>query len=126
MSNQSNGDFLPPHKNPQLAECHGDLLPDLNQSVWDLLLHTATQHSEKNAVISLWQPASHLSNLVGKKAQVRLTARSKSDEYFCWTYEELAEAAELLAGYLQSRGCLEGENLVRHCNRKSLHWNSHH
>jgi len=103
-------------KDPLLAECHGDVLVDLEQSVWDMLLGTATQHPDRDAVISLWQPTAHLGNIFGKKTR-SLTLSSGSNEYLSWTYGQLVEAVELLAGYLQSKGCVEGENLVRLCSK---------
>ncbi|KAE9377406.1 acetyl-CoA synthetase-like protein [Stipitochalara longipes BDJ] len=119
MSKKTNGDNSLPYKNPQLAECHGDLLLDLDQSVWDLLLNTATQYPDRDAVISLWQPATHLYNLVGRKTHATRDVKDpKREAYFRWTYEELIRAVELLAGCLQSKGCVEGENLV------AFLWNS--
>ena len=121
MSKQTIGGqvILPPHKNPQLAECHGDLLPDLDRSVWDMLFSTATQHQNGDAVVSLWQPKTHLDNLVLRnnyqdqlRAESEIGGSREEEGHFRWTYEELVKATELVAGLLQSKGCVEGENLV--------------
>lgn len=109
---------LLPHKNPALAECHGKLLPDLDQSLWDMFLCTATQYSTAEAIISLWQPAHHLDNLVGRntskesKSDAEVGNLGQQEGHFRWTYEELVKATELVAGLLQSQGCVEGQALV--------------
>jgi hypothetical protein len=128
ISPVTNGELVPSHKNPHLAECHGDLLPDLDQSVWDMLLITATQYPKRDAIVSLWQPATHLDNLVCRKNAKQTNPEtegkaSTEEEFFRWTYEELISAVEHLAGYLQSKGCVEGENLVSKIQAESLQGN---
>lgn len=98
----------------QLAECHGDLLPDLDQSMWEMFHSTATKYPQRDAIVSLWQPNTHLNNLVGSKNQSNLEPENstESDCVLRLNYEELLRSVELLAGWLQSQGCAEGQNLV--------------
>jgi hypothetical protein len=125
MAKQTNGEPVPPHKTPQLAECHGELYTDLDHSVWDMLLSTATHYPKVDAVISLWQAANHLDNLVGRsiiketKPGSEVDSSGQDESHFRWTYEELVKATELVAGLLQSKGCVEGENLVSRSNPTS-------
>jgi hypothetical protein len=132
MMKQTNGENLPPHKNPPLAECHGELYPDLDHSVWDMFLSTATQYPKVAAVISLWQHATHLDNLVGRnnsqepKPESEVECSGEEEGHLRWTYEELVKATELVAGLLQSKGCVEGENLVSRSNPTSCRENKTH
>ncbi|ETS02568.1 acetyl-CoA synthetase-like protein [Trichoderma reesei RUT C-30] len=40
-----------------LAEIHGDPLTDLDQNLWDLFAASAAAHPDREAIVSLWQPA---------------------------------------------------------------------
>jgi hypothetical protein len=125
MAKQTNEEPVPPRKIPHLAECHGELYTDLDHSVWDMLFNTATQYPRVDAVISLWQPANHLDNLVGRstikgpKQESEVDSSGQEEGYFRWTYGELVKATELVARLVQSRGCVESENLVSRSNPKS-------
>jgi acyl-CoA synthetase (AMP-forming)/AMP-acid ligase II len=89
-----------------LAECFGEELHDLNQTLWDMFSSTAEQHPDRDAVSSIWQPQEHLRNLTGNQAV------SGSVDVMRWTYTDLLAATELVAIWLESRGCTAGQRLV--------------
>jgi hypothetical protein len=94
-----------------------------------MLFTTATQYPKRDAIVSLWQSATHLDTLVGRKntkqtnPETEGTASVEEEKFFRWTYEELISAVEHLAGYLQSKGCVEGGNLVSKFKQKVLKGN---
>jgi hypothetical protein len=103
-----------PKQDDQIAECHGDVLPDLDYSMWYMFRSTATTYPQRQAIISLWQQKSHLSNLKSRNQDIDSTSDNSEDSSTCfqWSYEDLIIAVERLAGFLQSQGCNAGENLV--------------
>jgi hypothetical protein len=113
MSKNTNAEIISSDSD-QLAECHGDLLPDLDHSMWDMFHSTALKYPSRDAVVSLWQPNTHLNNLLGRKKlpDIETEELTETESVFRWNYEELLRAVELLAGWLQSQGCAEDKNLV--------------
>jgi hypothetical protein len=112
-SKHSNGEIIL-NDSERLAECHGDLLPDLDHSMWDMFHSTAIKYPYRDAIVSLWQPITHLSNLVGTEngPNIEVEKLNEAESVFRWNYEELLRAVELLAGWLEGKECAEGQNLV--------------
>jgi acyl-CoA synthetase (AMP-forming)/AMP-acid ligase II len=97
-----------------LAECFGDELRDLNQSVWDMFHSTAKKYPLRDAIVSMWQPKEHLQNLIAEKPPQGLeeTKCDGSGNVMRWSYADLLIATERVAGWLQSQGCAQGQRLV--------------
>jgi non-ribosomal peptide synthetase component F len=94
----------------QLAECHGEPLPDIHHSMWEMFNSTATKYPERDAIISLWQLPIVKSQ--SKQLEKQSDNLSEVDSVLRWSYAELQLRVEHLAGWLQSQDCAEGENLV--------------
>lgn len=99
------------------AQCLGDVLPDLDQSLWSMFARTAAQYPSNDAVVSCWQqglaglfeatPEDHTN------PQRNATSGSQiSGGVLRWSYDDLLRRAEALAAWLQSHGCKRGMNLV--------------
>jgi len=103
-----------PSLTDMLAYSHGAELPNLNQTLWDMFHSTISKYPRRDAVVSLWQSHAHLQNLLGRVDQPVLEQKdeAKLDTPFRWSYRDLHRATECLAGWLQSQGCSEGQNLV--------------
>lgn len=97
-----------------LAEAHGEIITDLNHSLWHMFSATATTYPERIAVISIWQPESHVKNLCQRDEGTQTASDAAAQPSAClrWTFEELNFAAEKIAGWLQGQGCVQGENIV--------------
>jgi acyl-CoA synthetase (AMP-forming)/AMP-acid ligase II len=89
-----------------LAECFGEELHDLDQSLWDMFRSTAKKYPDRDAVMSIWQPQEHLRNLTGNQAALG------SVDVMRWSYADLLTATELVASWLESQGCTAGQRLV--------------
>lgn len=98
----------------QLAECHGPILHDLDQSVWSMFLHTASQYPSRTAVVSLWQSEAHLGGLIHRngEANARREKVTKRDSALRWSYGELLSAVVVVAEWLLDQGCTSGQRLV--------------
>jgi acyl-CoA synthetase (AMP-forming)/AMP-acid ligase II len=108
MSNQASGEAS--KSIGQLAECHGEPFLDLDHSMWEMFNSTANKYPHRDAVVSLWQPPFFKSE--SKQQGQEPKHRNEVESVFHWSYEELQFNVELLAGWLQSQGCAEGENLA--------------
>jgi len=89
-----------------VAECFGEELHDLDQTLWDMFRSTAEQHPDRDAVVSIWQPQGHLRNLTGNQAA------PGSVDVMRWSYADLLAAAELVTSWLESQSCAAGQRLV--------------
>ncbi|KAL5086499.1 hypothetical protein Trisim1_009065 [Trichoderma cf. simile WF8] len=88
-----------------IAEIHGEPLSDLDQQLWDIFAATASAHPEREAIVSLWQPAdaSHVSE------DEISTARS---ECLRCSYGNLRDSAEHLADTLEKLGVGAGMHVA--------------
>ncbi|UKZ76168.1 hypothetical protein TrVFT333_003864 [Trichoderma virens FT-333] len=80
-----------------IAEIHGKPLSDLDQQLWDIFAATASAHPDREAIVSLWQPAD--GSRVSEDAN--LTARS---ECLRCSYGNLRDSVEHLADTLEKLG----------------------
>ncbi|EHK23348.1 uncharacterized protein TRIVIDRAFT_37084 [Trichoderma virens Gv29-8] len=80
-----------------IAEIHGEPLSDLDQQLWDIFAATASAHPDREAIVSLWQPAD--GSRVSEDAN--LTARS---ECLRCSYGNLRDSVEHLADTLEKLG----------------------
>ena len=94
----------------ELSEAHGAEVPLLH-SLWDLLTDGVKKNAEGPAIVSLWQPADHLSSFTSKDAVSTAKSSTKSD-HLSWTYTELQFAAEQLASVLYSNGVRKGSRIA--------------
>ncbi|KAL7951284.1 hypothetical protein V8C42DRAFT_356649 [Trichoderma barbatum] len=88
-----------------IAEIHGEPLSDLDQQLWDIFVATASAHPDREAIVSLWQPAdaSHVSE------DANSTARS---ECLRCSYGNLRDSAEHLADTLEKLGVGAGMHVA--------------
>ncbi|KAL8696153.1 MAG: hypothetical protein Q9224_002944 [Gallowayella concinna] len=93
-----------------LSEAHGAEIP-LYHSLWDLLTEGVDKNPEGEAIVSLWQPADHLSFLTFNNPVSTPKWDSKPD-YLSWTYIELRFGAEQLASVLYSNGVRKGSRIA--------------
>ncbi|KUJ19720.1 AMP-binding enzyme family protein-like protein [Mollisia scopiformis] len=95
-----------------MSECHGEVLTDLDQSMWDMFYSTAMKYPQREAVTNM-----------GTKVRAfrlldRISPSSHEEVVFQWSYEELLSAVETISAWLQESRCCEGEYLV------TFVWNS--
>ncbi|PTB62383.1 acetyl-CoA synthetase-like protein [Trichoderma citrinoviride] len=90
-----------------LAEIHGDPLTDLDQDLWDLFAASAAAHPDREALVSLWQPAD--TRLVSSEdddapapAPAPSTSTARSECLRC-SYGNLRRGAERLADALEKK-----------------------
>lgn len=88
-----------------MAEIHGEPLTDLDQQLWDIFAATASAHPDREAIVSLWQPAD--ANHVSEDANS--TARS---ECLRCSYGNLRDSAEHLADTLEKLGVGAGMHVA--------------
>ncbi|TFB06737.1 Putative acyl-CoA synthetase YngI [Trichoderma ghanense] len=90
-----------------LAEIHGDPLTDLDQNLWDLFAASAAAQPDREAIVSLWQPAD--ASLVSEDnahqpadapAPAPSTSTARSECLRC-SYGNLRRGAERLADALE-------------------------
>ncbi|KAL7932505.1 hypothetical protein V8C35DRAFT_328484 [Trichoderma chlorosporum] len=88
-----------------VAEIHGESLSDLDQKLWDIFAATASAHSDREAIVSLWQPADarHVSE------DEESSARS---ECLRCSYGNLRDSAEHLADTLEKLGVCAGMHVA--------------
>ncbi|KAL7905626.1 hypothetical protein GGI35DRAFT_488268 [Trichoderma velutinum] len=91
--------------NTTIAEIHGEPLSDLDQQLWDIFEATSSAHPEREAIVSLWQPAdaSHISE------DANSSARS---ECLRCSYGNLRDSAEHLADALEKLGVGAGMHVA--------------
>ncbi|KAI4236336.1 MAG: hypothetical protein L6R40_006175 [Gallowayella cf. fulva] len=93
-----------------LSEAHGAEVP-LSHSLWETLTEGVKKNAEGQAIVSLWQPADHLSSWISR--DTALTAKSCIEsDHLSWTYTELQFAAEQLASALYSKGVRKGSRIA--------------
>ncbi|KAL7813190.1 hypothetical protein V8C44DRAFT_364025 [Trichoderma aethiopicum] len=92
-----------------LAEIHGDPLTDLDQNLWDLFAASAAAHPDREALVSLWQPAD--ASLVSSEdddapapapAPAPSTSTARSECLRC-SYGNLRRGAERLGDALEKK-----------------------
>lgn len=88
-----------------IAEIHGEPLSDLDQQLWDILSATASTHPDREAIVSLWQPAD--ANQSSEDANP--IAQSKC---LRWSYGNLRDRAEHLADPLEKLGVGAGMHVA--------------
>ncbi|KAH6606165.1 hypothetical protein Trco_005318 [Trichoderma cornu-damae] len=88
-----------------IAEIHGEPLADLDQRLWDILAATASAHPDREAMVSLWQPA----DASQSSDDPNPTARS---ECLRWSYRNLRDKAERLADVLEKLGVGPGMHVA--------------
>ncbi|KAL7814838.1 hypothetical protein V8C26DRAFT_436051 [Trichoderma gracile] len=85
-----------------LAEIHGEPLTDLDQSLWDIFAASAAAHPDREAIVSLWQPAD--ASLVSEEdkdaSAPSISTTARSDCLRC-SYGTLRRGAERLAENLE-------------------------
>ncbi|KAK5995319.1 Acyl-CoA ligase sidI-like protein [Cladobotryum mycophilum] len=91
-----------------LSEVHGKEISNLDQSLWDIFSATVSAHPDREALVSVWQPAAPNQSV----ATPDPTARSESSECLRWTYRNLQARAEQLASFLEGQGCGPGMHLA--------------
>ncbi|KAL7783633.1 hypothetical protein V8C37DRAFT_414662 [Trichoderma ceciliae] len=91
--------------NAAIAEIHGEPLSGLDQQLWDIFVATASAHPDREAIVSLWQPAD--ANQSSEDAYP--TARS---ECLRWSYRILRDKAEHLADTLEKLGVGPGMHVA--------------
>ncbi|KAF4338496.1 long-chain-fatty-acid ligase [Fusarium beomiforme] len=89
-----------------VSEVFGHPVQDLHLTLWDLFQNAAASSPDADALVSLWQPHSHLSN------DDHQTSNGTSEPYLRWSYLQLKEKAELIAESLRKLGCREGMRLA--------------
>ena len=94
----------------ELSEAHGAEAP-LSHSLWESLTEGVKRNAEGQAIVSLWQPADHLSSFISRNAASTVKSNLKSD-HLSWTYTELENAAEQLAAALYSSGVRKGSKIA--------------
>ena len=87
------------------AEIFGPVVPDLEQTLWDVLSASAAEHPHREALVSLWQGES------GNEAPPHPACLR-------WTYHDLLSRAETVAAALRRQGCGAGMQLA------AVLWNS--
>lgn len=105
------------------AQCIGEPLPNLNQTLWSMFAKSAAQYPFNDAVISCWQQDLSDSRTAtsqgnGGAHQVTTSDSQMLEGGLRWSYSDLLERAQSLAGWLQCHGCKKGMRLV------SFVWNS--
>ncbi|KAL9484145.1 hypothetical protein ACSS6W_002934 [Trichoderma asperelloides] len=91
--------------NIAIAEIHGEPLSDLDQQLWDILAATASAHPDREAIVSLWQPA----DFNRPSEDVNPIAQS---ECLRWSYGNLRDRAEHLADTLEKLGIGAGMHVA--------------
>ena len=107
-----------PHSQPNglsktVAEIHGELVPDLHLSLWDLFYRTAIRFPEREAVVSLWQ-GQDLNALRPEENE----ASSQAVGCLRWTYHNLHKKTNQLAAELKDMNCQPGMQIA------AVLWNS--
>ncbi|POR32185.1 Nonribosomal peptide synthetase-like protein [Tolypocladium paradoxum] len=92
------------------AEMFGAEIHDLDLKLWDMLSISAANYPDREALVSLWQPAEP-----GEPSRMR---SPQGSDCLRWTYGSLHSRAERLAASLASLGCGPGMNLA------AIFWNS--
>lgn len=100
-SNESSG------KSPVLSEAFGDVVPDLDLTLWDLFYNTAISHPHRDAIVSLWQSEND-----PLSASQCIPDGNTQQKYLRWSYSELLDRAERLAESLRNLGCRPGMRLA--------------
>lgn len=88
---------------PRQAEAHGTVPSDIHLTLWDLFQYTAAAYPERDAIVSLWQPSSHLS-----QAFLKYDAESNTGTAghpLTWSYHDLMGLSGALALSLKKLGC---------------------
>ena len=93
------------------AEIVGTGIDDLHLKPWDFLSASAAQYPDREALVSLWQPAAP------DEPSQHLPSSPGSD-CLRWTYGSLRGRAERLAASLTTLGCGRGMHLA------AIFWNS--
>ncbi|KAM0254509.1 hypothetical protein ACHAQJ_006728 [Trichoderma viride] len=88
-----------------IAEIHGEPLSDLDQKLWDIFAATASAHPDREAIVSLWQPADDNQS----SDDAHPIARS---ECLRWSYGNLRDKAEHLADTLEKLGVGAGMHVA--------------
>ncbi|KAK1248245.1 hypothetical protein MKX08_006465 [Trichoderma sp. CBMAI-0020] len=95
MTSHENKSTLP--SGSAMAEIHGQPLSDLDQQLWDILSATASAHPDREALVSLWQPA----DATQSSEDPSPIAQSQC---LRWSYGNLRDKAEHLAAALEKLG----------------------
>ncbi|PFH61619.1 hypothetical protein XA68_16794 [Ophiocordyceps unilateralis] len=93
------------------AEAFGAEPIDLNLTLWDLLVRSAAAFPNREALVSLWQPAE-------TDGSPPRPGTFQGPGCLRWTYRSLRERADGLARTLSSLGCVPGMHLA------AVLWNS--
>ncbi|KAH7235663.1 hypothetical protein BKA59DRAFT_548486 [Fusarium tricinctum] len=89
-----------------ISEVFGDPVLDLHLTLWDIFQKATAASPDGDAVVSLWQPHDHLSDV----SHPALDGNNES--YLRWSYAELQGKAERVAESLEKLGCRPGMRLV--------------
>ncbi|KAL7923277.1 hypothetical protein ACQKWADRAFT_320266 [Trichoderma austrokoningii] len=89
-----------------IAEIRGELLPDLDRPLWDLLSATAAAHPDREAIVSLWQPADATQSSSEDASPIA------HSQCLRWSYGNLRDTAERLAATLEKLGVGAGMHIA--------------
>ncbi|CAM1502445.1 Fc.00g044290.m01.CDS01 [Cosmosporella sp. VM-42] len=96
----------------KLADIRGDEPSHLHLILWDIFVEAATTWPKREAIVSLWKcPETSSRSTQQHDGSATMTNRR-------WTYSQLLEGAERLAGFLERSGCKSGMQLA------AVLWNS--
>ncbi|KAK3365439.1 hypothetical protein B0H63DRAFT_530207 [Podospora didyma] len=87
-----------------LSECHGQKLLDLGQTLWAMFSNTAIKFPDRDAIVSMWQTHDPPHDSLNGVPPSQDSTPSKP-QYLRWSYKDLHQRSEVLAAWLESRGC---------------------
>ena len=89
-----------------LAEVHGDSIPDLHLRPWDFLSKSAAQYPSREAIVSMWQTTGTDHSVVA------CSDPPSSSQCLRWTYHDLMVQVQRLAKSLKNLGCEPGMQIA--------------
>ncbi|KAK0388098.1 hypothetical protein NLU13_4342 [Sarocladium strictum] len=95
------------------AEVRGSEAGSLDHQLWEVWSKTATEFPDRDAVVSMWQPA----RVLGRFGH-DVPASVERPEHLRWSYKELHSEASRIANWLRYLGCGPGMKIV------AVLWNS--
>lgn len=88
------------------SQCEGEKLDTLDRTLWDLFSKTATDHPDRDAIISMWQTDADQSSVSspGDLGAIQIPNLT-TPKYLRWSYKELHYRAIILSSWLSKHAC---------------------